>query len=95
MTAREDAIRKLLNEEKHEGGLSVSDVADALDFPLESTRQHLRKMPDVYIDRWCMHSKDGGGSGGGRPFSIHCAVRVPKDCPPPMKKAERRRMKKP
>jgi hypothetical protein len=91
MTQREDAIRKLLTDDKHiEEGLSVNDVARLLDIPLESTRRYLSSMPDVYVAGWDHHRNPDGSLMAIRPFSIHRAVRVPKDRPPPPKKAERR-----
>jgi hypothetical protein len=91
MTQREDAIRKLLNET--EEPLTVNTVAIRLGFPLESTREYLRSMPDVYISGWKNHVAPNGSLISRRPSALYRAVRVPADCPPPPKKAARRRMK--
>jgi hypothetical protein len=93
--SRREAIRELLNQKKHrKTGLSVNQVAEILGFPVESTREHLHSMPDVYIFRWAYHVNPDFTIKSCRPFSIHRAVPVPKDCPPPPKKEERLRMKR-
>ena len=57
-------------------GMRVKEIADAIDRNASAVWAALRRMPDVYIDRWDTTS-------GGAPCAVWCVVEVPEDCPRP------------
>jgi hypothetical protein len=73
-TPNQLAVRKLLREKPD--GLSASQMVEMTGKTRGEIHGALRKMPDVYIDRWY----EGRGGLG---TAIWCAVVPPADCPMP------------
>ena len=72
------AIRALLRQ--HEQGLTAKQIHQMLPHISKWTvvKSALRKMPDVYIDRWCLP-----GGTRGQFEAVWCAVIPPAHCPHP------------
>jgi predicted Zn-ribbon and HTH transcriptional regulator len=71
----QERIRQVLREVPD--GLTVNEIWAALDIPLDtrSTEVYkaLKRMPDVYIDRWTRYPT----------AAVYVAVEVPANCPKP------------
>ena len=68
-------IRALLKA--HPDGLSTLEIAARVSRNDNAVFKVLKRMPDVYIDRW--------GNKNHQYAAIWCAVRVPDDCPHPLR----------
>ena len=80
--AMHPAIRRLLRA--NSDGLTVAEIASALDIVGEGLRLTLSRMPDAYIDRWIPAKQR-------RPCTaVWCVVVPPEDCPKPDTLAKRR-----
>jgi hypothetical protein len=73
-------VRLLLRQ--FEDGLSPKEMAEKTGIDQDALYRVLKKMPDVYIDRWTFPR------GSGHPTAIWCVVDVPKNCPKPRKRKE-------
>ena len=76
--ANPPVVRALLRQ--FEDGLSAKEIAERTGIDQDTLYRVLKKMPDVYIDRW-IHLYDSG-----HPTAIWCSVDVPKNCPKPSKR---------
>jgi hypothetical protein len=75
-------LRELLRS--HPDGLTIKQMCAHTGKLEDSTRQSLKSMPDVYIDRWHI--------SGTKPAAVYIAVPVPDDCPAPDIKPPRSRL---
>lgn len=68
--------------------LTCKEIAEGIDANPDSVNSALKRMPDVWRDRWDYPQ------GTGRPHAIWCIVtdgsRTPEDCPPPPKGSKRK-----
>lgn len=74
--SRHPEIRALLRA--NDDGLTVAQIGTALAMKLDSVRQALGDMPDVYIDRYLEPVR-------GQYPAVWCAVVPPPNCPHPTK----------
>lgn len=77
LTAR---IREQLR--KADDGLTARQLADLLGTKEGLVTNHLRDMPDTFIDRWT-YPDTVRSAAKWRPDAVWCAVVPPADCPPP------------
>ena len=75
MRAVTERVRPILLQ--YEEGLTARHIAALLGIPSDSVKRAVRSMPDVYIDRWTLHTE------GGKYVPVYVKVPVPEDCPPP------------
>lgn len=78
INALQQAIRRVLRE--NPDGLTVAEIADAIGKRPETVSRSVRRMPDVYIDRWLVDTTRTGPS-----TKVLVAVPVPEDCPRPVR----------
>jgi hypothetical protein len=57
-------------------GMTLEELSELLDRPKTNVRKVLKKMPDVYIDRWEVAPRS-------QYRAIWCIVVPPSDCPRP------------
>lgn len=80
------AVRELLRAQS--AGLTVKQVANALDLTPKTTLRVLMGMPDAYVDRWLLEY-----GSRGQYQSIWCVVVPPPNCPYPTARYEKREIK--